>query len=107
MRVQQPPPKTYRRMGKIALTSIIALFFIPIIVTSIILNIAQRYENLHASGLLAVSSAYGENPTHMPFQEIYDIRYVIIGAVFLTCWTLIPLITTLATRPRKETNPHG
>jgi hypothetical protein len=93
------PQITYRRMGKIALTAVTILAVTPFVVTGIVLTIAQRYESLRDSGLLAMSASYDADPTHLPLQEVYDARYGIIGVVFLLCWILIPIITTLSTNP--------
>lgn len=93
------PQITYRRMGKIALTAVIILAAAPFVVTAIVLTVAQRYESLRDSGLLSMSASYDTDPTHLPLQEVYDARYGIIGIVFLLCWILIPIITTLSTNP--------
>lgn len=93
----------YRRMGLLALTICIALFLIPNITLAAMLGFAQQYETIQHSGILEVSAATnGQTESQMPFQNIYEARYAIIGITYIACWSLLAAIAFFSTRPTRS-----
>lgn len=96
-------PLQYRRMGGVALTLCIILFLAPNLTLGMILSFAQQYETLQNSGILEVSAASaGKTEIDMPFKNIYEARYAIIGVLYVVSWSLLAIVATISTRPRRS-----
>lgn len=96
-------PLQYRRMGGVALTLCIILFLIPNLTLGAMLSFAQQYETIQNSGILEVSAASaGKTEIDMPFKSIYEARYAIIGVIYVVSWSLLAIVATISTRPRRS-----
>ena len=98
-------PPRYRRMGGVALTLCIILFLMPNLTLGAILSFAQQYETIQNSGILEVSAASaGKTEIDMPFKNIYEARYAIIGVTYVVSWSLLAIVATFSTRPIRSKN---